>query len=250
MPNRLYRRLTGCLLSAVAVSFTISPMLNAGIPDRATADRAAAVTAKAKSAKFAFAAATVLPPSSIPYGKTYEEWSALWWQSFLPFTGEQFTNCAIGSSGPVAFLLAGPATCAGSVAADKALFFPVATVECSSLEGNGFFGGTPEQRRQCAASYLPSLFGPGQVLSVEVDDVPLSSYLATSDDFNFVVTGPDNVYGITCGSYPCTGQAGGTGYYVMLAPLSPGLHNIHIQASAFGIDTYYRLSVGSGRESR
>ena len=67
-------------------------------------------------------------------------------------------------------------------------------------------------------------------------------------DFNFTITSPDNVFGIACPSslYPCTGQATGAGYYLMLAPLPPGTHTIHIVATGFGIDTTFTLSVTPG----
>src|SRR5215213_4315010 len=53
----------------------------------------------------------VLPPSSKPYGKTYGEWSAVWWQWALsqpveahPFIDDPAFDVTSGQSGSVWFL--------------------------------------------------------------------------------------------------------------------------------------------------
>jgi len=186
---------------------------------------------------------TAAPIESRPHGKTYSEWSVLWWQFFLPLTAAEFADCTIGHSGKVAFLLTGPPTCTGSVDPGTALFFPVANVECSSLEASPFHGETPTERATCAASFIG---GVGK-LRVTLDDTELklkelTDYHVLSPDFPFTVE-PDNVFGITCAS-ECPGKSSGEGYYLMLTPLMPGKHTIHISASGFGIDTTFKLMVG------
>ncbi len=184
---------------------------------------------------------TVSPIQSKAHGKTYSEWSVLWWQYFLPLTAAEFADCTIGHSGKVAFLLTGPATCAGSVDPGTALFFPVANVECSSLEADPFHGRNAAERASCAASFIA---GVG-TLSVTLDNKELkdlTDYHVLSPDFSFTV-GPDNVFSIPCAS-ECTGKSSGDGYYLMLTPLNPGHHTIHISASGFGIDTTFNLTVG------
>jgi len=185
-------------------------------------------------------------------GKSYEQWSVLWWKWFLPLTVEQFNACTIGDFDQVAFLLAGPASCRGSVEAGTALFFPIANVECSSLEAPPFHGDTPAQRAGCAAGFI----GGAGPLDVKIDGVSVdqpASYHVLSPDFSFRV-GPDNVFGIPCSNQPddrrlhkgegCSGLASGDGYYLMLTPLPPGDHTIHIMATGFGVDTTFRLRVG------
>lgn len=236
-------RTAGHLLTGIAIVQLFAGSVNASIPNRTTAARAAASRSK-------FTNQMVLPPRSHPYGNTYEDWTALWWQWFLPLTAEQFNACSIGGSGSVAFLLAGPPTCSGTVSTGTALFFPVANVECSSLEPPPFFGATADQRRACAEGYLPLLFAPGQTLSAEVDGIPvqpITEFDAVSPDFTFTIPGPDNVFGIACASYPCTGQSTAAGYYLMLTPLPPGVHTIHLVATGFGIDTTWTLAVQPGR---
>jgi hypothetical protein len=187
---------------------------------------------------------TVLPPVSSAHGKTYSEWSVLWWQWFLPLTAAQFNACTIGDGGGhVAFLLAGPSACAGTVAPGTSLFFPVASVECSSLEAPPFFGATAADRNTCAKGFFDAL--AGGTLTVKIDDTELqnlTAYSTISPDFPFTV-GPDNVFNISC-SGSCTGASTGYGYYLMLNPLPPGSHTIHIVAGNYGIDTTWQLTVG------
>lgn len=228
MTNRSATGITGCMtfvLAAIALFPCASP---AGVPHRQ-------VWAGQNPN------AAVLPIGSRPHGKTYEEWSVLWWQWFLPLTVEQYNDCRIGQSDDnVAFLLAGPAACNGKVAPGTTLFFPIANVECSSLEDPPFHGDTPDQRSACAA-YWAGFVG---TMAVEIDGVPiqnLTSYHVVSPDLRFKV-GSDNVFGIPC-SGECSGKSSGNGYYLMLTPLPPGSHTIHITASGFGIDTRYSLFV-------
>jgi hypothetical protein len=221
------------LFAVTAVLQLFAGGAKASIPNRTTAARTAAI-------RGAFSNQMVLPPGSHAYGDTYQNWTALWWQWFLPLTTEEFNACSVGTPDSVAFLLAGPATCSGIVPTGTPLFFPVANVECSSLESPPFFGATAPESKACAESYLPLLFAPGQTLTVVIDGTPvqnITGLLATSPDFTFTIPGPDNAFEITCGSYPCTGQSTATGYYLMLTPLPPGRHTIHIVAMGFGIDT-------------
>lgn len=240
MRTQAAQRITANAVSAIALFNLLSAPVNASIPNRITA-----VAAKSK-----IAAESVLPPNSKAYGNTYQEWSALWWQWFLPLTTEEFNACSIGGSGQVAFLLAGPAVCGGNVSAGTPLFFPIGNVECSTLEAPPFFGATPSERRACAESYLPLLTAPGQTLAADIDGVPIqniSIYNTISPDYTFTIPGPDNVFGITCGSYRCTGQSTAAGYYALVTPLPPGTHTIHIVATGFGVDTTWVLSVQRGR---
>jgi hypothetical protein len=228
MTNRFSIRITVCMALAAAVIALFPSGLPAGVPHR---QLQAAQNPNPQ----------VSPVGSSAHGKTYAEWSVLWWQWFLPLTAEQYAACSVGQSGHVAFLLAGPAACNVTVAPGTSLFFPIANVECSDLEAAPFHGDTADQRSACAA-YWAGFVGN---LAVEIDGVSLqdlAKYHVLSPDFGFTV-GPDNVFAIPC-SGQCSGSSSGDGYYLMLAPLSPGSHIIHISASGFGIDTTYTLNVG------
>ena len=86
MTNRVCARITIYLLVAVAVLAMAPPMSFAGIPTSQLANTAANSNP------------TVLPPTPPPYGRTYSQWSVLWWQWFLPLTAEQVNECTIGQS--------------------------------------------------------------------------------------------------------------------------------------------------------
>jgi hypothetical protein len=85
------------------------------------------------------------PINSKPYGLTYGEWSAKWWQWAMsiptkdsPIVDKSDAKCAVGQNDPNVWFLAGTGggeadrVCA--IPAGKAIFFPVINVECSFTE--------------------------------------------------------------------------------------------------------------------
>jgi hypothetical protein len=97
---------------------------------------------------------SIAPIQSHPYGQTYDEWAADWWQVALetpasvnPFTDEHGEHCDQGDMGNVWFLF-------GSLQSDiiersceipvgTALFFPLITVFYGA-----FLNDPPEQRTE------------------------------------------------------------------------------------------------------
>jgi len=177
----------------------------------------------------------VFPPNSKPYGKSYAEWGARWWQwgmELPPAPGHPFFGCPnppdAGQSGPVWFLAGGP-ECDLTIPVVKALFFPVVGgVECSSLEQGsyqegGFHGDTAEEQRTCAKFWadhivLASLF-------CEIDGVPvrnLARYRFASPQFTFTAPTPW-VFGAIGG----VGTSVADSYYLFLTPLPAGAHTLH-----------------------
>src|SRR5439155_23432452 len=78
----------------------------------------------------------VVPPAAHPYGHTYSDWAARWWQWALaqplstnPVLDTTGANCAAGQSGRVWFLAgtfsAGTVSRSCTVPAGTALLFPV-----------------------------------------------------------------------------------------------------------------------------
>lgn len=87
---------------------------------------------------------SVYPINSKPYGLTYGEWTAKWWQwapsiptKDNPTTDENGEKCAVGQNDPNVWFLAGTGggadTRACTIPAGKAIFFPVLNVECDYL---------------------------------------------------------------------------------------------------------------------
>ena len=174
--------------------------------------------------------AAVLTPQSAPYGKSYSQWSASYWQWLfsLPVEGHPGIDSpdfdvTEGQSGNVWFLTGPFGTVERNVTipAGKALFIALVNVDSSTLEEPPFYGATAEDQLAIANGFADYITD----LSFSVDGQPLdnlSRYRVTSPQFSFTAPTPW-IFGDTGG----TGKATGVGYFVMLAPLSAGQHTIH-----------------------
>ncbi len=193
----------------------------------------------------------VFPPGSHPYGKSLNEWNAEWWKYTFgfpadtsPLTDPTGERCATDQSGPVFFLMgqANGVTVRNEcvVPVGKALFFPLMNWVCAVPEDGATF---EDIRALCAwvTDYIDEL-------SVTVDGVSLQNlfdYRFPTPPFSF--TGAvDNPFDQGCGT-PGTCYEGyheigfSDGYYVMLAPLSPGEHQIHFYAHFYLPDWNWEL---------
>jgi len=201
----------------------------------------------------------VLPPQAHPYGKSYAEWSAAHWQwtYSLPADHHPLTDTAdvsTGQSGPVWFLggtfapttdlngnLVGIADRHVTIPVGKALFFPITDAEQSLAEG-----GTSEADCRAAANdYANHMVG----LSCTIDGRTLKNLPAYRTESPFFTFGPlpdNNLLGLPAGT---TTAAVSDGYFVMLAPLSPGEHIIRFTgalvytAAADGFDFSFSLDI-------
>jgi hypothetical protein len=211
----------------------------------------------------------VLPPQSLSFGKTYGEWSNAWWQwalsipaSVNPLLDPTGANCGEGQSGPVWFLAGTtggpPVTRSCTVPAGKALFFPIVNFENNNLGIPGSTVCPPttfsvDQLHQQLDGFIKSV----TTLEAQVDTVPIQdiqSYRAMTDNSTFSITLPsDNLFSsVTCpipaGTYA---EQVSDGYYLMLAPLKPGTHTIHLIGAAsaapglLNTEVTYNLTVGS-----
>jgi hypothetical protein len=199
----------------------------------------------------------LLSPCSIPYGETYSQWAKDWEIWFLKLTAPidgvgGDPDCSINQQGPVWFLTGlfppGPTTAYCTVPVGKALFFPIINTECSNLESPPFFGANAADRRSCAEHFMDG----STDLAAAIDGRPIHGaerYNFTSPDMPFTTT-PQNMFGIPCPlSGPCTGFSTNNGYYLMLAPLSPGLHTLTFTGTfphrngGFTLNTTYHLTV-------
>jgi hypothetical protein len=212
----------------------------------------------------------IAPPGSHPYGKSYSEWAAAWWQWALSFptavnplldTTGQFAG--LGQSGPV-FFLAGDfggsveRTC--TVPAGKALLFPLLNefylgFPCDARNLPGCEVDQALEQANDIATLLSFISAPlnGAALSCEIDEHALKDlqrYREQSSAIFSVTLPEDNVFssfGIPAGPYhPCVD----TGYYLMVAPLTPGSHKIHFTSQAgdgsASLEVMYHLTVAAG----
>jgi hypothetical protein len=183
---------------------------------------------------------SVYPINSKPYGLTYGEWSAKWWQWALsiptkdnPVADETGEKCAVGQNDPNVWFLGG--TGGGKVArectipAGKAIFFPPINVECDYLSAPDL--KTESDLRRCAKADQDKVTN----LQVTVDGVAipdLKIYRVQSPLFNVTIP-KDNVIG----SPPGTTRAVSDGFWILLKPLPVGKHEIHLSGSLVDFTT-------------
>lgn len=207
-----------------------------------------------------FACKKLFPQNSLVYGRTYSEWAAEWsqWALSIPVSNHPlFDNgdCSVGQTGPVWFLggkfcdpideecgfEAVERTC--TVPFGKALFFPIVNMSSSSLEG---YGDTIVELRQNSESIIDYFFTDETcTISLTVDNKVVrekdlkKKFHVHSRTFGFTLP-EDNllkilgvVEAVQGDYYPAVDE----GFYVMLKPLSPGMHTINFSANApvFGL---------------
>lgn len=197
----------------------------------------------------------VLPVDSNPYGHSYGEWSAKFWQWMLPIpTSENPLNdkdgskCAVNQSGQVWFLPGfngGPVARTCMLPSGKSLVFAALTSECSYAEFPSL--KSESDLRTCAINQ-----DQGGVPQVTLDGVSFNNYdnyRVQSPLFNFTYP-KDNIFGAPAGNT----QAVSDGWFFVLSPLQPGKHTLHFGGvvignpstgtQAFSLDVTYHLFVG------
>lgn len=176
----------------------------------------------------------IYPIDSKPYGLTYGEWSAKWWQWVVsipakdnPAADETGEKCGIGQNNTNVWFLAG--TGGGKVSrvctipAGKAILIPIINVECDYLSDKSL--KSESDLRQCAKSDQDKATN----LKVSIDgfNIPdLNKFRVQSTLFNFTLP-KDNTAGYPEG----VTQAVSDGYWIVLNPLPPGKHEIHFSGS-------------------
>jgi hypothetical protein len=181
----------------------------------------------------------VFSPTAPVFGKTYAQWSALWWQRQFAITPKQFaTDCRVKQSGPVFFFDGAGAPTNCTIPAGKAILFPVVTYEQDVLSLPCFPPKNP---------LFPPIFPPGSsdttlrncviadinyvtALRAEFDgkalhDLMTATYLVISPAFDFTAI-KNNAEGAT----PGKNRGVSDGIWIILKPLSPGVHHLHIFA--------------------
>jgi hypothetical protein len=204
------------------------------------------------------------PPGAKAYGHTYGEWSALWWQwAFsLPINAHPLNDTApvsAGQQGQVWFLggsfvsTTNPVTGqtvsivkrSVTVPVSKALFFPVANSEASTVEGNG----TTYAQLSAAAEGFQNAF---TVMSCEIDGRPVEElpiYRVQSPPFVFGPLPANNVlqsFGVDAPAGTVSPSVS-DGVYLLLNPFDKGTHTLHFHAEApafnFLLDVSYQIKV-------
>jgi hypothetical protein len=188
----------------------------------------------------------VFPVNSKPFGHTYGEWSARWWQwaaqipsNINPVTDKTGINCAQNQSGPVWFLAGSsgaPVFRNCVIPAGKAILFAPLNSECSTAEDSTL--KTEDQLRSCAVNQDTG--GDPHVIVDGVTFQSMQTYKVQSPLFSFTFP-KDNIFGAP----PGPTQSVSDGWYIMLQPLSLGKHTIHHYGVVLGNPTLGTQSFAS-----
>jgi hypothetical protein len=196
----------------------------------------------------------VYPAGAKVEGKTYAEWSVLWWQWALnikkdrnPILDKDGTFAGEGQSGPVWFLAgnAGGKTSRRCVVpAGKPIFFPVL---------NYYESAAPDkaENKKLLAAAKAEIDRAAEVQAT-LDGKPITGL----DQFRvasavFLFTGPDKAAEAAFDDAVGKNKAASDGYWLMLKPLSVGKHMLHFRGKTkaaegkkpFDLDVTYELTV-------
>lgn len=204
----------------------------------------------------------IIPPNHRIGGLSYGEWNAEWWKwAFsMPVDANPLfdtADCSTGQLKNVYFIGSSFTSVPGengefvtnvdrecTIPPGTRLFIPIFNVEASTAEGNG---NTEEQ----LAAFADEQLGYVTDMSVEIDGVPIENLEQYESESPLFVFGPlpnDNVLQFL---YPpgtpninqedikegATSDSVANGYYLMLAPLRIGEHEIHYTATYMNPDT-------------
>lgn len=189
-------------------------------------------------------------PQDKPYGRDLGAWDSAWWRWAVeaptvesPIAGD--ISCAPADTGPVWYLVGSfsgePITRTCTVPAGTALLVPIITNAYFEFPGEA--GDVWREGVRGVKDFLKSV--DRSSLELQVDGVSVENLAAFRVEGHHYTYGPlpaDNIFGLDAGA---TARAYSAGYYVMLKPLSPGVHTLHITASADGFaqDVSYTIIV-------
>lgn len=221
----------------------------------------AALLAVALAPSSARADGHVVKAHSVVADKTLSEWSALWWKwAFAfpvndnPLLDTSGAKSKFGDVGDV-FFLAGLYNPSGSssvtrtatISNDKFIFFPLQNFV------NDNVGVSPRQTIDTLISQINGAIPGITALYASIDGKPvgdLFSHRETSPVFAYTLQLTDNLQQVVNNIH--TPDATGTvfpavadGFYLMLQPLSPGMHVLKFGGTSFGttLDVTYNLTV-------
>lgn len=189
-----------------------------------------------------------------------KDWAAQWWQwaygvpeNYSPLYDDAGDYAAMGQRGPVWFLC-GAFSLSGTVTRDvvipegKSIFFPILTRQYDNV--GVVSPDTIEDLQIKAAAFAEAV--DLQTIACSVDDVPITDLykrrVASAPAFEYSV-GPGTIpttFGATAGDivYPAVFD----GYWVMLKPLTPGVHTVEFSGTvgapySYVQDVTYNITV-------
>lgn len=194
------------------------------------------------------------PAETAVLGKTYGEWSALWWQWLTsipaatnPISKTGAVDCSLGQKGAAVFLAGtlGGTAVRNCAVPKKAIFFPLVNLVDFNSPSSSW---TVAEKRENADTVMSLACD----LSASVDGTPtiydVARVRAQSPTFS-LLAGPDDVLGRDPGALDTETIA--DGIWVMLPPLSKGSHTLAFTGALcsppgtpfFEVDVTYNLTV-------
>lgn len=190
----------------------------------------------------------VFPPNSAPHGQSYGEWTANWWQQVIAIPADENplfengpVNCNLGK-GKVVFLVGtfgGTAERSCTVPPGTALLLPLINSGCTTATGDG---AGDEVLRACAKKIADTFKVDGLKASVDGKPVTgLEQFRFASPLFTIDVPADSILGDVETGPT----EAVVDGYYVMLTPLTPGVHTVTFGGTGegFSTETTYHITV-------
>lgn len=184
---------------------------------------------------------TLADPAGTHAGHTYGEWAGEWWNWL--YSNPASANPALDETGEFAgekqtaavFFLAGNFGGTNErtfdVPADKALFFPIVTIQADNC-------GVPEEDHLTSAelqSAAEDMLSGVTELTLSIDDESFATSPADFSDFRLPVTpmsydvpADDSLYDLQGSDFEGTcAESYTTGYFVMIDGLPAGEHTLH-----------------------
>jgi hypothetical protein len=184
---------------------------------------------------------TPFPVDTRQYNLTYGEWTAKWWQwaystpeDINPAADVTGENCDKGQTGPVWFLagtFGGLNERSCVIPAGKSILFPVMNAACSKLEYPEL--QTESELRTCAVSSNDGV----TELTVTIDGQPINETQLRSTRVQSPLFDLNLPEGNIISGHRGSTQAVSDGFWVFLAPLAPGAHEIHFRGAIVDFTT-------------
>lgn len=184
---------------------------------------------------------------SHPFGITYSDWTAKWWQwtysipwNINPSYDDVGKYCNVNQNGPVWFLTLAfdhPVIRKCEIPKNTAILITLLNSECSYAENKSL--KTEGQLRECAKKTQD--YVSGAIVSLDGINIPnASKYRIQTNLFNFTLP-KNNILNLTSQ----TTQAIADGNWLFLKPLKSGIHELKVKGT---INSTNPLATSNGNQ--
>lgn len=185
----------------------------------------------------------------------YQTLAAKWWswaigENLDPITETGAVDCSAGQQGQTWFLGGsnfnmGPIVRTCTIPKKVSLFFPVVNAFAFAPPSKAACPAVPvhtqkqlDEHRKCAASFIDTFSLADLTATLDGNDVPIVRAQSALFPLHLGDDNPFADFGVTAGIYLDAAD----GFWVLLDPLSPGVHKIHFVADSV-IDVTFKITV-------